>query len=30
MKVFLTVFTFSLIVLALFAWWVCTHIVFES
>lgn len=30
MKVFLTVFIISLIVLALFAWWVCTHIIFES
>lgn len=30
MKVFLTVFTICLIVLALFAWWVCTHITFES
>ena len=30
MKVFLTGFTICLIVFALFAWWVCTHIVFES
>lgn len=30
MKVFLTVFTICLIVLALLAWWVCTHIVFEQ
>lgn len=30
MKVFLTVFTISLILFALFAWWFCTHIEFES
>lgn len=30
MKVFLTVFTISLIMLALLAWWVCTHVVFEQ
>jgi hypothetical protein len=30
MKVFLTVFTFSLILFALLAWWVCTHVVFDS
>ena len=30
MKVFLTVFTFSLILFALLAWWVCTHVTFES
>lgn len=30
MKVFLTGFTICLIVFALFAWWVCTHVVFES
>lgn len=30
MKILLTVFTISLILFALFAWWVCTHITFES
>ena len=30
MKVFLTVFTISLILFALLTWWVCTHITFES